>query len=146
MIGLSLEVRCEKSAEFPFGWWPPIWPTILLRATISLLRTFAMTVAMVFRHLTRPNLPISALRGDTWLKENVPLILESEEYKRGGALFIIWDEAEDSGDFSDGSHGNVSAFSIRPEMKPLERRRPGLIRRSSRADLPCRVRYRWRRQ
>ena len=42
---------------------------------------------------------------DTWLKQNVPLILESDEYKQGGALFIIWDEAEDSGAFSDGPIG-----------------------------------------
>jgi phosphatidylinositol-3-phosphatase len=47
----------------------------------------------------------NTLRGDTWLKENVPLILESAEYKKGGALFIIWDEAEDDGAFSDGPVG-----------------------------------------
>jgi hypothetical protein len=47
----------------------------------------------------------NTLRGDTWLKQNVPLITESEEYKEGGALFIIWDEAEDSGGFSDGPIG-----------------------------------------
>ena len=33
----------------------------------------------------------NTLRGDTWLKQNVPLITESREYKEGGALFIIWD-------------------------------------------------------
>ena len=47
----------------------------------------------------------NTLRGDTWLKQNVPLILNSAEYKRGGALFIIWDEAEDDGAFSDGPIG-----------------------------------------
>jgi hypothetical protein len=47
----------------------------------------------------------NTLRSDTWLKQNVPLILESDEYKQGGALFIIWDEAEDSGAFSDGPVG-----------------------------------------
>ena len=47
----------------------------------------------------------NTLRSDTWLKQNVPLILESYEYKQGGALFIIWDEAEDSGGFSDGPIG-----------------------------------------
>jgi hypothetical protein len=47
----------------------------------------------------------NTLRGDTWLKQNVPLITQSREYKQGGALFIIWDEAEDSGDFSDGPIG-----------------------------------------
>jgi phosphatidylinositol-3-phosphatase len=47
----------------------------------------------------------NTLRGDTWLKQNVPLITESREYKEGGALFIIWDEAEDDGAFSDGPIG-----------------------------------------
>ena len=56
----------------------------------------------------------NTLRGDTWLKENVPLILESEEYKRGGALFIIWDEAEDSGKFSDGP---IGMFLLSPFAK-----------------------------
>jgi phosphatidylinositol-3-phosphatase len=44
----------------------------------------------------------NTLRMDTWLKQNVPLILESQAYKQGGALFITWDEAEDSDQFSDG--------------------------------------------
>jgi hypothetical protein len=47
----------------------------------------------------------NTLRGDTWLKQNVPLILESSEYKEGGALIIVWDEAEDSEQFSDGPIG-----------------------------------------
>jgi phosphatidylinositol-3-phosphatase len=41
-------------------------------------------------------------RMDMWLKQNVPLVLESDAYKNGGALFITWDEAEDSDQFSDG--------------------------------------------
>ena len=32
-------------------------------------------------------------QGDTWLKNNVPVILNSAAYKNGGALFITWDEA-----------------------------------------------------
>ncbi len=36
-------------------------------------------------------------QGDTWLARNVPAIVESQSYKRGGALFITWDEGE-SGD------------------------------------------------
>jgi phosphatidylinositol-3-phosphatase len=47
----------------------------------------------------------NTLRGDTWLKNNVPLILESSEYQEGGALIIVWDEAEDSEQFSDGPIG-----------------------------------------
>ena len=35
----------------------------------------------------------------------MPLILESAEYQEGGAPFIIWDEGEDSGPFSDGPIG-----------------------------------------
>ena len=31
--------------------------------------------------------------GDNWLKANVPKILNSTQYKDGGALFIVWDEA-----------------------------------------------------
>jgi hypothetical protein len=47
----------------------------------------------------------NTLRGDTWLKQNVPLITESKEYKEGGALIIVWDEAEDTDQFSDGPIG-----------------------------------------
>jgi hypothetical protein len=32
--------------------------------------------------------------GDTWLKEHVPAILSSTAYRSGGALFIVWDEAQ----------------------------------------------------
>ncbi len=39
----------------------------------------------------------SIAHGDTWLAHNVPTILESEAFKKGGALFIVFDEA-DSGD------------------------------------------------
>ena len=56
----------------------------------------------------------NTLRGDTWLKQNVPLILESDEYKRGGAVFIIWDEGEDSGAFSDGP---IGMFLLSPFAK-----------------------------
>jgi hypothetical protein len=36
-------------------------------------------------------------QGDAWLAQAVPPILNSPAYKAGGALFIVWDEAE-SGD------------------------------------------------
>jgi hypothetical protein len=36
-------------------------------------------------------------QGDTWLSHNVPAILKSTTFKKGGALFIVWDEA-DNGD------------------------------------------------
>ena len=33
--------------------------------------------------------------GDTWLSEQVPMILASSAYQQGGVLFITWDEADD---------------------------------------------------
>lgn len=33
--------------------------------------------------------------GDKWLSQNVPAILNSSVYKKGGALFITWDEANE---------------------------------------------------
>jgi hypothetical protein len=56
----------------------------------------------------------NTLRGDTWLKQNVPLILESAEYKEGGALIIVWDEAEDTDQFSDGP---IPFFLLSPFAK-----------------------------
>lgn len=53
-------------------------------------------------------------RSDAWLSRNVPMIQESAEYKQGGAIFIIWDEGEDSGDFSDGP---VGMFLLSPFAK-----------------------------
>ncbi|MEP6988981.1 MAG: alkaline phosphatase family protein, partial [Chloroflexota bacterium] len=34
--------------------------------------------------------------GDTWLKSEVPVILNSDAYKNGGIVFITWDEGEGS--------------------------------------------------
>jgi len=53
-------------------------------------------------------------RSDTWLRQNLPLILESREYKEGGAVFVIWDEGEDSGKFSDGP---IGMFLLSPFAK-----------------------------
>ena len=36
--------------------------------------------------------------GDTWLKSEVPVILNSDAYKNGGILFITWDEGEGGSD------------------------------------------------
>ena len=47
----------------------------------------------------------NTLRSDEWLRTNLPLILESEEYKAGGAVFVVWDEAEDTDAFGDGPIG-----------------------------------------
>jgi phospholipase C len=44
-------------------------------------------------------------QGDTWLSHAVPLILHSQAYRSGGALFITWDEGE--GSSSDGPIGMI---------------------------------------
>jgi hypothetical protein len=36
----------------------------------------------------------SVATGDTWLSNEVPLIMASQAYKDGGAIFITWDESE----------------------------------------------------
>jgi len=33
-------------------------------------------------------------QGDTWLQNNLPVIMASDAYKNGGAIFITWDESE----------------------------------------------------
>ncbi|MGA9245938.1 MAG: alkaline phosphatase family protein [Silvibacterium sp.] len=53
-------------------------------------------------------------RGDEWLKKNVPVILQSDAYKEDGALFILWDEAEDSGEYADGP---IPMFLLSPLAK-----------------------------
>jgi hypothetical protein len=53
-------------------------------------------------------------RSDDWLRKNVPVILQSDAYKNNGALFIIWDEAEDSDEFSDGP---IGMFLLSPLAK-----------------------------
>ena len=50
------------------------------------------------------------LTGDTWLSQEVPKILATSAYKNGGALFIVFDEA-DSGD------GPVPMLVISPFAK-----------------------------
>jgi hypothetical protein len=50
------------------------------------------------------------LQGDTWLKNNLPTILNSQAYKNGGAVFITWDEAE-NGD------GPIGLIVLSPDAK-----------------------------
>jgi len=63
-----------------------------------------------------PNDPTdNTLRGDTWLKNiGVPAITGSSVYTTDGALFILWDEAEDGGTFSDGP---IGMFVLSPFAK-----------------------------
>ncbi len=56
----------------------------------------------------------NTLRGDQWLQQNVPLITNSPEFQNGGILFITWDEAEDSGPYSDGP---IPLFVLSPFIK-----------------------------
>ena len=44
----------------------------------------------------------------------MPVILESKAYKEGGALFVIWDEAEDTDQYSDGP---IPVFLLSPFAK-----------------------------
>lgn len=56
----------------------------------------------------------NTLRGDTWLKDiGVPAITGSNVYPKDGALFILWDEGEDSG-FPDGP---IGMFVLSPFAK-----------------------------
>jgi hypothetical protein len=57
----------------------------------------------------------NTVRGDTWLQNiGVPAITSSSVYTSDGALFILWDEAEDSGAFSDGP---IGMFVLSPFAK-----------------------------
>ena len=44
-------------------------------------------------------------QGDTWLQNNLPTILNSNQYQNGGAVFITWDE--DSGSTSNNPLGMI---------------------------------------
>ncbi len=61
----------------------------------------------------------NTLRSDQWLKKNLPMILGSEAYKEGGAVFVIWDEAEDTAQYGDGP---VGLFLVSPFAKGEGRR------------------------
>ena len=52
----------------------------------------------------------SIAHGDTWLKDHVPAILNSSAYRSGGALFIVWDEAE-------GGDGPIPMIVLSPFAK-----------------------------
>ncbi|MGN6561541.1 MAG: alkaline phosphatase family protein [Thermomicrobiales bacterium] len=50
-------------------------------------------------------------QGDNWLASEVPKILASAAYQRGGVLFITWDEGE-------GSDGPIGLLVLSPFAKP----------------------------
>jgi PKD repeat protein len=46
--------------------------------------------------------------GDTWLSENIPIIMASQAYSNNGAIFITWDEGEpETGENGDGPIGMI---------------------------------------
>ncbi len=49
-------------------------------------------------------------QGDTWLQNNLPLILNSSAYKNGGAVFLTWDEGE-------GTDGPIGMILLSPFAK-----------------------------
>jgi phospholipase C len=55
--------------------------------------------------------------GDTWLSTEVPKIQGSQAYKNGGALFIVWDEGDESLG-SEASDGPIPMFVVSPYAKP----------------------------
>jgi hypothetical protein len=54
--------------------------------------------------------------GDTWLSNEVPKIQASKAYQDGGALFIVWDEGDESLG-SDASDGPIPMFVLSPFAK-----------------------------
>jgi len=52
----------------------------------------------------------SVKQGDTWLAQNIPLILDSQAYKNGGIIFITWDEGE-------GGDGPLGMIVLSPDAK-----------------------------
>jgi len=78
------------------------------------------------------------IAADSWLSSNVPPILNSPEYKQGGALFIVWDESDirtdtvahstadnstccAGGDSADGTPpggGLIGALALSPYIRP----------------------------
>jgi len=58
--------------------------------------------------------PVQGLKqSDQWLSTEVPKILASDAYTRGGVLFITWDEAEGR----NGSPDHVPMIVISPKLK-----------------------------
>lgn len=49
--------------------------------------------------------------GDTWLSQNLPVILDSQAYRNNGAVFITWDEG------ANGSDGPIGMIVVSPLAK-----------------------------
>ncbi len=59
-------------------------------------------------HDSCPPINNSIRQGDTWLSNEIPILLSSAAYQNGGALFIVWDEG------SGGSDGPMGLILLSP--------------------------------
>lgn len=55
--------------------------------------------------------PSTRLQGDNWLAREMPKIFDSAAYKRGGALFLTWDEGSGESD------GPIGMIVVSPRVK-----------------------------
>ncbi len=67
-------------------------------------------------HNTCPPLNDSVLQGDTWLSQNIPVILNSQAYQNGGIVFITWDEGEGLLE-SETNDGPIGLILLSPNAK-----------------------------
>lgn len=57
------------------------------------------------------------LAGDAWLRLVVPRILASSAWRRGGLLFIVWDEGRGSSPDAPGHGGRVALLVVGPGLR-----------------------------
>jgi len=61
-------------------------------------------------HDSAPPLNSPVQQGDTWLAQNLPMILQSDAYQNNGAILITWDEGE-------GGDGPIGMIVLSPQAK-----------------------------
>jgi phosphatidylinositol-3-phosphatase len=61
-------------------------------------------------HDSAPPLNNPIQQGDTWLAQNLPMLLQSDAYKNNGAILITWDEGE-------GGDGPLGMIVLSPQAK-----------------------------
>jgi phosphatidylinositol-3-phosphatase len=54
--------------------------------------------------------------GDRWLSKIIPQIMESDGYKNGGAIFILWDEGGQDASYLLGGKQNIAAVVISDDL------------------------------
>ncbi|HEY6542205.1 MAG TPA: alkaline phosphatase family protein, partial [Ktedonobacteraceae bacterium] len=67
-------------------------------------------------HNTCPPVNDSVRQGDTWLSQQLPVILNSQAYQNGGVVFITWDEGEGATS-SETSDGPIGLILLSPDAK-----------------------------